>query len=68
MNAVGEGLATMPAGKELVVTRTFDAPRDLVFKAWADAPDFVVAADRGRRFCFSLIPTEVGRLFLALSF
>ena len=68
MNAVGEGLARMPAGKEFVITRTLDAPRELVFKAWADAPDFVVAADRGRHFCFSLIPTELGRLFLALSF
>src|SRR5260370_42616065 len=34
----------------------------------ASAPDFVAAANRGGRFCFSVIPTEVGRLFLALSF
>jgi uncharacterized protein YndB with AHSA1/START domain len=26
----------MPAGKEFVITRTFDAPRELVFKAWTE--------------------------------
>jgi uncharacterized protein YndB with AHSA1/START domain len=26
-----------PAQRELVITRVFDAPRDLVFKAWTDA-------------------------------
>jgi uncharacterized protein YndB with AHSA1/START domain len=26
-----------PAERELVITRVFDAPRDLVFKAWTDA-------------------------------
>ena len=25
-----------PAERELVITRVFDAPRDLVFKAWTD--------------------------------
>jgi uncharacterized protein YndB with AHSA1/START domain len=28
--------AASPPGRELVLTRTFDAPRDLVFKAWTD--------------------------------
>lgn len=27
----------MSAGKEVVITREFDAPRELVFKAWTDA-------------------------------
>jgi uncharacterized protein YndB with AHSA1/START domain len=28
---------TKPAERELVITRVFDAPRDLVWKAWTDA-------------------------------
>ena len=28
--------ATKPAERELVITRIFDAPRELVFKAWTD--------------------------------
>ncbi len=32
INSVGSG-----TGQELIITRTFDAPRDLVFKAWVDA-------------------------------
>jgi uncharacterized protein YndB with AHSA1/START domain len=26
----------MPAGKEFVIARSFDAPRELVFKAWTE--------------------------------
>ena len=29
--------ATELAGRTLTLTRTFDAPRDLVFKTWTDA-------------------------------
>lgn len=39
----GDAAATTsdrPSGRELVVTRTFDAPRDLVFRAWSDAGIF----------------------------
>ena len=32
---------TEPAGRELVITRVFDAPRDLVFKAWTEPERFV---------------------------
>lgn len=32
----GAGAASSPAIKELVLTRIFDAPRSLVFKAWTD--------------------------------
>jgi uncharacterized protein YndB with AHSA1/START domain len=31
-----EKLAAMIAGKEFVITRTFEAPRDLVFRAWTE--------------------------------
>jgi uncharacterized protein YndB with AHSA1/START domain len=27
---------TLPAGREIVLTRVFDAPRELVFQAWTD--------------------------------
>lgn len=30
-------LPTMPAHKDFVISRVFDAPRDLVFKAWTEA-------------------------------
>lgn len=33
--------ATKPAERVLVITRVFDAPRSLVFKAWTD-PEHVV--------------------------
>src|SRR5262245_47165811 len=29
-------LAVEPAGKEIVITREFDAPRELVWKAWTE--------------------------------
>ena len=29
------------AGREVVITRTFDAPRELVFKAWTDPRHFL---------------------------
>lgn len=31
-----EGAPADPAGQEFVITRVFDAPRELVFKAWTD--------------------------------
>ncbi|MDO8433271.1 MAG: SRPBCC domain-containing protein [Candidatus Binatus sp.] len=34
-------LATEPAGRILVITRTFDAPRSLVFKAWTEREHLV---------------------------
>lgn len=34
--AAGIGTATAPADRVLVITRLFDAPRSLVFKAWTD--------------------------------
>lgn len=30
------GLVTHPAEREFVISRTFDAPRDLVFRAWTE--------------------------------
>jgi uncharacterized protein YndB with AHSA1/START domain len=35
------GAATEPAERVLVVKRTFDAPRDLVFRAWTDPQHLV---------------------------
>jgi uncharacterized protein YndB with AHSA1/START domain len=32
---------TKPAGRELVITRTFDAPRELVWKAWTEPDHFM---------------------------
>ena len=39
LSRLQEALATMPreAGQEITLTRTFDAPRDLVFKAWTES-------------------------------
>lgn len=37
MHRTGESTSTTPAGRELVITREFDAPRDLVFKVWTEA-------------------------------
>ena len=34
--AAGKSSAAMPAGKELVITRVLDAPRELVWKAWTE--------------------------------
>jgi len=34
--ATRNNAATTPAGRELVFTRAFDAPRELVFEAWTD--------------------------------
>ena len=34
--AAGSTLVTEPADRVLVITRIFDAPRELVFKAWTD--------------------------------
>lgn len=34
--AVNHSAATQPEERALVITRVFDAPRDLVFKAWAE--------------------------------
>jgi len=30
-----------PEGHELVITRTFDAPRELVWRAWTDPEHFM---------------------------
>ena len=32
---------TEPPEQELVITRVFDAPRELVFKAWTEPEHFV---------------------------
>lgn len=32
---------TSPAGREIVITRVFDAPRDMVWDAWTDAGQIV---------------------------
>jgi uncharacterized protein YndB with AHSA1/START domain len=34
---LGEHLSAAPSLEEFVISRTFDAPRDLVFKAWTEA-------------------------------
>jgi uncharacterized protein YndB with AHSA1/START domain len=39
--AAKDSPATPPAELVLVITRVFDAPRDLVFKAWTDPEHFV---------------------------
>jgi uncharacterized protein YndB with AHSA1/START domain len=36
MTKAGENQATGATQHDIVITRTFDAPRDLVFKAWTD--------------------------------
>jgi uncharacterized protein YndB with AHSA1/START domain len=39
--AVGTNRITEPADRVLVITRVFDAPRELVFKAWTDPKHLV---------------------------
>jgi uncharacterized protein YndB with AHSA1/START domain len=36
MDTRGSCPATKPEERELVITRVFDAPRELVFKAWTE--------------------------------
>ncbi len=36
LERLAEQLAKMPAGSEFVITRVFDVPRELVFKAWTE--------------------------------
>jgi len=36
LDRLGESLAAGTADREIVITRLFDAPRDLVFQAWTD--------------------------------
>jgi uncharacterized protein YndB with AHSA1/START domain len=40
MNAAGQSPAST-ADREIVLTRTFDAPRELVFDAWTDPKQIV---------------------------
>ncbi len=50
MASSGPATVTLPADNEILITRTFDAPRDLVFKAWT-TPELVErwwAGHRGR--------------------
>ena len=51
-NARGSA-ATSAAERELVITRVFDAPRELVFKAWTESgsPGAMVGAERFRNAC-----------------
>lgn len=39
--AATSNLVTEPADRVLVITRVFDAPRELVFKAWTDPQHLV---------------------------
>jgi len=46
----GTAKVTLPADDQILITREFDAPRDLVFKAWT-TPELVArwwAGDRGK--------------------
>src|SRR6202167_2121007 len=36
MNTTTNNLVEKTSGKEIIITRVFDAPRALVFKAWTD--------------------------------
>jgi uncharacterized protein YndB with AHSA1/START domain len=48
-NRHGSALVTLPSDKEILITRAFDAPAELVFDAWT-TPDIVKrwwAGDRG---------------------
>lgn len=40
MTKLGSNTVTPPADRTLVVTRVFDAPREMVFKAWTDPSQF----------------------------
>jgi hypothetical protein len=39
-------IALSPAERELVITRVFNAPRELVFKAWTDPKLAIRGGDR----------------------
>jgi uncharacterized protein YndB with AHSA1/START domain len=53
-----------PAGRQVFITRVFDAPRDLVFKAWTD-PEHLVRwyAPRGCTIHFARIDLRQGGTF-----
>jgi uncharacterized protein YndB with AHSA1/START domain len=55
---------TEPSGRMVFITRVFDAPRDLVFKAWTD-PEQLVRwyAPRGCTIHFSRIDLRQGGAF-----
>jgi uncharacterized protein YndB with AHSA1/START domain len=44
----GKAMVTLPSEKEILITREFDAPRELVFRAWT-APELVRRWWSGRR-------------------
>jgi uncharacterized protein YndB with AHSA1/START domain len=51
-------LVTEPADQALVITRIFDAPRELVFKAWTD-PDHLVRWMGPRGFRSTVLHSEL---------
>lgn len=40
-NRTSQEATAQVAGREMIITRTYDAPRELVFKAWTDASHLV---------------------------
>ena len=56
--AAGSNLATEPANLVLVITRIFDAPRELVFKAWTD-PEHLVRWMGPRGFRSTVLRSEL---------
>jgi uncharacterized protein YndB with AHSA1/START domain len=48
MTSSGKATVTLPADDKILITREFDAPRDLVFKAWT-TPDLVKRWWSGQR-------------------
>ena len=41
MTSSGSAVVTLPADKQILITREFDAPRDLVWRAWTDNAEIV---------------------------
>jgi uncharacterized protein YndB with AHSA1/START domain len=56
--AAGSNLTTEPADRVLVITRIFDAPRELVFKAWTD-PEHLVRWMGPRGFKSTVLRSEL---------
>jgi uncharacterized protein YndB with AHSA1/START domain len=48
MTSSGSAKVTLPADEQILITREFDAPRDLVYKAWT-TPEIVRQWWAGRR-------------------
>ena len=58
MTSSGSAKVTLPADEQILITREFDAPPDLVYKAWT-TPDLVRKWWAGRRGEMKVVDTDL---------